>query len=172
VAKFDLNDERDHLAIQTRLDWIGSPLRIHELEWVWDSVVRRFEEDCGLPKRFISVINFPTFLPGHYGLTVHDLLYRLSIENNQPTGDTRGSKLDLNDKRDRLIIQAQLDWIFSPARVCEPVWVLEAAVRRFEKDCGLPEGFISEKKLPTSSQGEYKVTIYDLWCQLENSEKE
>jgi len=82
------------------------------------------------------------------------------------------AKFDLNDKNDRLIIQARLHWIFSPARVCEPVWVLEAAVRRFEKDCGLPGGFINEKKLPTSAQGGYKVTIYDLWCQLDNSAKE
>ena len=81
VKKFDLNDKRDHLALQTRLDWIGNNLRMNEPTWVWEGAIHKFEEDCGLSRGFISVINFPTFLPGNYKLTIHDLRYRLSTEN-------------------------------------------------------------------------------------------
>jgi len=77
VSKFDLNDKRDHLAIQTRLDWIGNNLRVSEPSWVWGAAIRQIEEDCGLPKGFISVLNFPDFLPGNYKLTVHNLISRL-----------------------------------------------------------------------------------------------
>ena len=81
MSKFDLNDDRDHLAIQTRLDWICSTLRIHELDWVWEGAINKLEEDCGLSRGFINVKNFPEFLLGNYKLTIHDLKYRLLIEN-------------------------------------------------------------------------------------------
>ena len=77
MSKFNLNDERDHLAIQTRLNWIGNNLRVSEPVWVWEGAINKFEEDCGLPKGFISVLNFPEFLPGNYKLTIHDLISRL-----------------------------------------------------------------------------------------------
>ena len=80
MSKFDLNDERDHLAIQTRLDWICSTRRMHDPSWVWEAAITIFEEDCGLSRGFINVKNFHTFLPGNYKLTIHDLMYRLSIE--------------------------------------------------------------------------------------------
>jgi len=89
MSKFDLNDERDHLAIQTRLDWICHSARMVDPIWVWDSVVQVFEEDCGLQKGFIK-----SFQKDHevslfylwcqnqrdHKLAIHDLSYRLSIE--------------------------------------------------------------------------------------------
>ena len=77
MSKFDLNDAKDSLIVQARLDWIFSPARVDEPIWVWRSAVQVFEEDCGLPKGFINVLNFPDFLPGNYKLTVQDLRNQL-----------------------------------------------------------------------------------------------
>jgi len=83
VSKFDLNDERTDHVIQRRLDWICIDCLKSDLPaWVKIACVRTFEEDCGLPNRFINIESFPTLSTDQPKISVHDLRKQLSAGDN------------------------------------------------------------------------------------------
>ena len=75
------------------------------------------------------------------------------------------AKFDLYNKRDDLVIQERLDWIGNDL-ICVPGWVWNAAVRSFEKDFGLPNGFINGENFPDLSYRKPKISLHDLRKQL------